>query len=128
MTDGPYKLPAGRRWVRLGEVVYDVFSGGTPPTKKSEYWGGSIPWITSAAIAGPFVETGLKFVTEAAVNRSSTRIVPSGNLIVATRVGIGKVAINKIDLAISQDLTGLLADKTISSPDFLFYVFLSSRV
>jgi type I restriction enzyme S subunit len=128
MTEDPYKLPSGWRWVRLGETVHDVFSGGTPSTKKAEYWGGAIPWITSAAITEPFVENGVKFITEAAVKRSTTRIVPAGNLIVATRVGIGKVAINKVDLAINQDLTGLLIDKAISTPEFLFHVFSSSTV
>ena len=55
MTDGPSKLPSGWKWVRLGEAVNDVFSGGTPSTKKSEHWGGSIPWITSAGKHGCLV-------------------------------------------------------------------------
>ncbi len=33
MTEGLYKLPQSWRWVRLGEVVEDAFSGGTPSTK-----------------------------------------------------------------------------------------------
>jgi hypothetical protein len=59
----------------------------------------------------------MEFIAEAAVDRSSTRIVPSGNLIVATRAGIEKISINKMDLAISPDLTSLLVDKTILIAD-----------
>ena len=42
----------GKDWEekKLGEVCEEVLSGGTPPTKKKEYWQGNIPWITSADI------------------------------------------------------------------------------
>ncbi|NIO36981.1 restriction endonuclease subunit S, partial [Candidatus Bathyarchaeota archaeon] len=42
-------LPVGWTWARLGEVA-EIGQGGTPSTKKKEYWGGEIPWLRSGEI------------------------------------------------------------------------------
>jgi len=44
MTEGPYKLPEGWRWVRLGEVTR-VFSGSTAPQDKQYFERGTIPFV-----------------------------------------------------------------------------------
>lgn len=54
--------------------------------------------------------------------------MPAGNVIFATRVGVGKVAINAIDLAISQDLTGILVDNGRVWPPFLVYQLRTDQV
>ena len=50
--------------------------------------------------------------------------IPKDSLIVATRVSIGNVAINKIDVAISQDLTGITIDKSKTSEEYLYWTLL----
>jgi len=38
-------------WKALGEVAEQIFSGGTPSTKKPEYWeNGTIPWMSSGEV------------------------------------------------------------------------------
>ncbi len=54
-------------------------------------------------------------------------MVPKNNIIIATRVGIGKVALNKIDVAINQDLTGIVLEHDKIVPDFLYYFFLTQK-
>jgi type I restriction enzyme S subunit len=54
--------------------------------------------------------------------------VPKGNIIIATRVGIGKAAVNLIDVAINQDLTGLVIDKSKTDPLFLVWYLLSPKI
>jgi len=44
MTQEPYKLPEGWRWVRLGEVTR-VFSGSTAPQDKQYFERGTIPFV-----------------------------------------------------------------------------------
>ncbi|AZF90149.1 MAG: type I restriction-modification system, specificity subunit S [Phage 5P_1] len=130
-TESQADLPAGYRltelgplpeeWqvVRLGEVGSEFFSGGTPSTKIPEYWGGNIPWTTSAYIEGLYLSRGAKGITSKGLENSSSRIVPKGNILIGTRVGVGKVAINLIDIAISQDLTGMIVNKTKVDIEFL---------
>jgi type I restriction enzyme S subunit len=60
-------------------------------------------------------------VSEEAVKRTATKIVPKDSIIFATRVGVGKVGINRIDLAINQDLAGVLIDNEHYDIKFLAY-------
>ena len=119
-------LPQGWEAVSLGSLILRSFSGGTPSTKRPDYWNGSIPWITSAYIDGLYVLQGVKGITQAGLDHSASKLVSRDNLLVGTRVGVGKVAINKIDIAISQDLTGLVIDKEQAHLEFLAYALSSS--
>lgn len=123
------ELPKGWRWVRLGEVVNASFSGGTPPTKVQAYWDGDIPWTTSAPIAEEdvFLKTHLRTITQEGLVNSASKIAPSGSLILATRVGVGKAVVATFDVAISQDLTALILSDHVK-PLFLAYLFKSGTV
>ncbi len=116
------KIPETWEVVRLKELTLKMFGGGTPSTNKKEYWDGDIPWITSAHIDGMYIQDGQRYISQEGVEHSSTSIVPAGNIIVATRVGIGKVAIAKIDVAISQDLTGMIVNRDRAIPEFLYWL------
>jgi type I restriction enzyme S subunit len=120
------KIPKEWDVVKLGTVVTELIGGGTPSTSKPEYWNGEIPWMTSAHIDGRLIVTGQRYITKKGVGNSATNIVPKDNLLVATRVGIGKVALNMIDIAISQDLTGVVIDRNKILPEFLYW-FISSN-
>lgn len=123
------KLPT--TWLRstLGAVANDFLSGGTPSTRNELFWRGSVPWITSKWLSSRlYLNDGEKFISDDAVRQSATTIVPRNNLIFATRVGVGKVAINRIDLAINQDLTGILIDSDSYDPSFLAYQLRSDRI
>ncbi|MCO5763039.1 MAG: restriction endonuclease subunit S [Chromatiaceae bacterium] len=110
------------RETTVGEVASGFLSGGTPTTSRADYWKGEIPWITSKWLGGNLeLTTGEKFVSEEAVKRTATKIVPKDSIIFATRVGVGKVGINRIDLAINQDLAGVLIDNEHYDIKFLAY-------
>ena len=111
---------------KLEEISVDFVSGGTPSTSKDEYWNGDIPWMTSAFITEREVKTGQRFITNEGLKKSATKIVPKNNLLVATRVGIGKAAVNRIDIAISQDLTGIIIDDNKAIPDFIYWHIVNS--
>ena len=94
--------------VALGEVCTEVLGGGTPSTKNEEYWKGDIPWITSADIVDFNTAIPRKYITDAAIRESATNLILAGNVIVATRVGLGKIFRNDFDVCISQDAQGLI--------------------
>jgi type I restriction enzyme S subunit len=122
-------LPATWKIATLGEVANGFLSGGTPSTKNEGYWNGAVPWITSKWLnSRPYLDTGEKFISQDAVQRSATTVVPRNNLIFATRVGVGKVAVNRLDLAINQDLAGILIDSERYDLGFLAYQLRSERV
>lgn len=110
-------------WVELESLCNDILSGGTPSTKVEAYWKGSIPWITSADIQGIYEINVRKFITEEAVENSTTKIIPANNIIVATRVGLGKLCLNKFDVCISQDCQGLIINENVMPEYMLFALY-----
>ncbi|MXY83636.1 MAG: restriction endonuclease subunit S, partial [Gemmatimonadetes bacterium] len=104
--------------VRLGDVAQEFISGGTPSTKIEHYWTGDIPWITGADVTDNVVVAGRKWITREAIDNSATHVVPKGAILLVTRTGVGKVAIAGADIAISQDLTGIVL-KEGTNADFV---------
>lgn len=111
----------------IGELCTDDTSGGTPSTKHPEYWNGDIPWITSADIEDNGRIVVKKHITYQGLQNSATHVVPKGQIIVATRVGLGKIAYVPYDIAISQDLHGLYLDTKQVIPQFFELAYLGLR-
>jgi type I restriction enzyme S subunit len=106
----------------FGDVSTGFLSGGTPDTSQADFWTGDIPWITSKWLGENLeLTSGEKFISIDAVKKSATKIVPKDSIIFATRVGVGKVGINRIDLAINQDLAGVLIDNEEYDIEFIAY-------
>ncbi|MEX2494047.1 MAG: restriction endonuclease subunit S [Nitrospirales bacterium] len=123
------ELPERWQMETLGKIAAGFVSGGTPSTKNNEFWKGNIPWITSKWLNFKLhLESGEKFISEDALKQSTTTVVPKNNLIFATRVGVGKVAVNNLDLAINQDLAGVLVHSDCHDIRFLAYQLRSDRI
>jgi len=113
--------------VELGTVADDFITGGTPSTSVPEYWAGNIYWTRSASITKRLVEKGERFISDKGVKNSATAIVPKDNVLIATRVSIGNIGINTIDIAISQDLTGIVLNKDKVTEGYLYWALLFSH-
>jgi type I restriction enzyme S subunit len=102
-------MKAGWKTHDLGDLC-DVIGGGTPSKDKAHaaFYSGDIPWATVRDMKGDFIsETEFK-ITKAAVASSSTNVIPKNNVVIATRVGLGKVCMIEQDTAINQDLRGIV--------------------
>lgn len=106
----------------VGDVFDDV-GGGTPSKENNDYWGGEIPWISSADISEDNKITPERYITKEGVANSSTTVVPKGTLIIVTRVGLGKIGIAPCDLAFNQDCRALKYDENEVHPRFAMYYF-----
>ena len=107
--------------IKLGSIC-DFQSGGTPSKGKIEYFNGDIPWITTTSLNGSRIDEkdAVNWITEKAIKETAARIVPANSIMVGTRVGVGKVAINTIDMSTSQDVISLLnIDEKKWSKDYL---------
>lgn len=94
---------------KLGEIC-TFQSGGTPSKSNSAFFGGDIPWITTVALNGNVIgnEKAVEWITDEAIQKSAAKIVPANSIMVGTRVGIGKVAINTVQMSTSQDIVSLI--------------------
>lgn len=97
-----------------------MFGGGTPSTKKPEFWDGDQPWTTSAVIQKDdiYLDRYQRCITEEGLVNSSSNMVPKGGILIGTRVGVGKAVVATFDIAISQDLTGFIPVSDVE-PGFL---------
>lgn len=106
---------------KLGEVC-DVVGGGTPSKTKKEYFGGNVLWATVRDMNVDLINDTETKITELGLKNSSSRLIQSGSVIIATRVGLGKVCLLEKDSAINQDLKGIIPKKGFSiSNKFIFW-------
>ena len=110
------------RYIKLGNA-FNLIGGGTPSTNKTKYWGTGVPWISSADIDTQGKIRFRRSATKQGISESTTNVVPSGTVIVVTRVGLGKVAKTPCEMCFSQDIQALLAkhDLELFNTDFLMY-------
>lgn len=94
---------------KVSELADETYGGGTPKTSIEEYWNGTIPWIQSSDITEHDVNSfnPKKFISEEAVNKSATKLVPENSIAIVTRVGVGKLVIMPFPYATSQDFLSL---------------------
>jgi type I restriction enzyme, S subunit len=103
----PYALPGGWEWTKLGEIVLNIISGGTPRKTHSEFWNGDIPWASVKDLnVTKYLDKTQDYITLEGLEAGS-KLAKKGDLLICTRMGLGKIAIAAVDVAINQDLKAL---------------------
>lgn len=105
----------------LGDL-FETATGGTPDRAVKEYWGGSIPWVTTSLVDHNVITAAEEFITEAGVEKSSAKLFPKNSVLVAlygqgkTR---GKVALLGVEATTNQACAAILPNDEIN-PLFTF--------
>ncbi len=121
MFGDPVTNEKGWEIKKLGEVT-ETTSGGTPSSKKSEYYkDGNIPWLRSGEVSQGFItETGM-FITEEGLKNSSARYVPINSVAIAMYgATVGQVGIIKKKMTTNQAICSIFPCKQMS-PMYLMY-------
>lgn len=100
--------------------------GGTPSKSNSDYWKGTIPWISPKDMGTDNIAKARDRITIDAVKNSSTSLVPAGTVLVVVRSGIlarrFPVAVIADEVAFNQDIKAILPDSERLNSEFLRYV------
>src|SRR5690606_12774049 len=67
------------------------------------------------------------YITADAIKNSASNLIPAGSIIVPTRMALGKVATNLVDMAINQDLKALIIKDEKKLDKRYFLRFLESK-
>lgn len=111
--------------LRFGDVVEKLIGGGTPSREIDEYYGGNIPWVTVKDLkTNKYIRDAEEYITDLGLNNSSSKIVDNGDLIIPTRMAVGRILIAKEDVAINQDLKGCKL-KPGYDTEFIYYLYVS---
>ena len=98
-------VPEGWRHVRLTEVAR-LESGHTPSKRQSDYWGGTIPWVSlhdTEGLDAWEIQTTSQSITEAGLANSSARLLPKGTVVFSRTATVGKSTVMGRAMATSQD-------------------------
>ncbi|MDR1062738.1 MAG: restriction endonuclease subunit S [Azoarcus sp.] len=120
----PLHIPKGWRAATVNDVCEAIFSGGTPDTRKPEYWNGELPWFSSGETREQIIIETEKHITQAGVDGSSTRAARPGDILIAaagqghTR---GQTSYCAIDTYINQSVVSARANTNKCSPVWLYY-------
>lgn len=126
----PSLIRAPSHWglCRLGDIALTITGGGTPSKNQPGYWNGDIPWASVKDLKDlKFLDGTEEHITEEGLRNSSSNLIPAGRVIVCTRMGLGKVAINRVAMAINQDLKALELPAEVS-PDFFLLLYKTREV
>ncbi|MFQ2893457.1 restriction endonuclease subunit S [Aeromonas caviae] len=111
--------------VKLGDMC-SLIGGGTPERSNTEYWNGSIPWISVKDFKSLTIDSAQESITELGLKNSASNLIPSGTIVIPTRMALGKVAVCSVDAAINQDLKAIsINDKSKLLNEYLIYTLLS---
>lgn len=122
LDNDTYTLPPTWKWEKLGDIS-TIVGGGTPSKNNSEFWeNGTISWASVRDMNDDFILKTELSITQKGLECSSANLVDDRYVIIATRVGLGKVCLINNPISFNQDLKGVLPSDKLNKI-FLFYYF-----
>nr|WP_228737478.1 restriction endonuclease subunit S [Xanthomonas euvesicatoria] len=116
-------LPPTWQATQIG-IIFDVFVGATPARDRTDFWKGSISWVSSAEVAFCKIRSTKEKITEAGYRATSTNLHPPGTVMLAM-IGQGKTrgqpAILAIDACHNQNTAALRVHDEYGVPEYLYY-------
>ncbi|MGZ8945647.1 MAG: restriction endonuclease subunit S [Methylococcaceae bacterium] len=115
----PFVLPMGWEFCRFGTLVNSIISGGTPSKINSQFWDGDIPWASVKDLGkSKYLEKTQDYITQKGLDAGS-KLADINDVIICTRMGLGKIAIAKVNVAINQDLKAVKLTSLLNVEFFL---------
>lgn len=82
-----------------------VAGGGTPRTSVPEYWDGEVRWATPTDVTGlsaPYLRSTGRTISETGLSNCSSKLYPTGSILMTSRATIGAFALTEAPLAVNQ--------------------------
>lgn len=118
--------PLGWELSEIGREV-EAVGGATPSTKESSYWkGGENHWATPkdlSKLASPVLLDTDRKITDAAVNKISSGLLPVGTVLLSSRAPIGYLAIAEVPTAVNQGFIAMVCRKRLPNLFVLFWSY-----
>lgn len=99
----------------LGKYAKRIYSGGTPATSNSDYWGSTFNWFSSGETRNRFVTMTEKHITQAGVDNSSTKFAHKYDIVIASAgqgFTRGQVSMLLIDTYVNQSVIVIHSERT----------------
>ena len=122
MFGDPVSNPKNLPKIKLGELG-KWQSGGTPSRSKSEYYNGTIPWLSSGELNEMYVSESKEHITETAIKESSTRLIEKGSLLLGMYdTAALKSTISTIDITCNQAIAYSKLDDKLVNTVYAYFI------
>jgi type I restriction enzyme, S subunit len=117
----PGEIPNGWTVGKIRDNCEQIQNGGTPRRDDPRYWdGGAIPWLGSGEVRQPVITVTENFITQAGLEESSAKWVPSHSSVVALYgATAGQVSIVSLPLTTNQAVCALIPRKNCAMFNYL---------
>jgi len=106
-------IPKGWEVKPIGKAVRCV-GGATPSTKNPEFWdGGTHPFVTPkdmSSLQSPVILDSERHITDAGVEKISSKQLPVGTVLLSSRAPIGYLAIANVPVSVNQGIIAMVCD------------------
>ena len=114
------------RVFKLGDLSKRITSGGTPSTKRPDYYGGRIPWLKTQEINFNRIYRTETYISEEGLKASSAKWIDENSIIVAMYgATAGGIAINKIPITTNQACCNITINEKLANYEFIYYNLLN---
>lgn len=101
-------------------------TGATPSKANSDYWDGTIPWVSSKDMKSDYLTDSEDHITKEAVTETGLKLFPKDTIIFCVRSGILRhtfpVSIATVPVTINQDLRAMVLTDEMDSAFLLYYL------
>lgn len=105
----------------LGQII----TGKTPSTKRQDFWGGKIPFITPKDIQGlKQIRQTERYITSDGMNSVKSAILPAGAVCVSCIGNIGYVGMTTEKSVSNQQINSIIVNSE-NDADFVYYLIKS---
>lgn len=115
VADGPYKLPEGWRWVRLGEVC-EIVMGQSPPSRTYNSGGNGLPFFQGKADFGELYPTPRIWCS------APQKVAQPGDILISVRAPVGSTNVANLVCCIGRGLAALRPCNSLECLWLLYYL------
>lgn len=116
-------LQCKTKWKKeqLKNILEDSYAGGTPNRSREDFYGGTIPWVTSGEVnQSKIIETN-EYITDLGYKNSSAKMIPKNTVLLAMYgATAGQVSILKIPASSNQAVLAIIPCKELDK-NYLYH-------
>lgn len=110
--------------VCIQDICIRICSGGTPSSKRHDYYDGNVPWLRTQDIDFNVINQTSATISDEGLRNSAAQWIPANCVIVAMYgATAAKVAVNSIPLTTNQACCNLQIDETKADVRYVFHWF-----
>ncbi|WP_406606423.1 restriction endonuclease subunit S [Bifidobacterium bifidum] len=108
--------------VCIQDICIRICSGGTPSSKRHDYYDGNVPWLRTQDIDFNVINQTSATISDEGLRNSAAQWIPANCVIVAMYgATAAKVAVNSIPLTTNQACCNLQIDETKADVRYVFH-------